>query len=141
MKKYASIFLLASCLFILPRQTMAENYSGQWLGTITDSVNTCENLGKAEPGEYKLTVIHKENRIVIMENVVQRPYDGRINPEQPHLVHFQGAYVDDGGYVNELLNVEFTSDSDGKGESMWRWSDGYYACGGKFNFRLSKIRP
>ncbi len=43
------------------------------------------------------TFIQKGTDLVIVENVVQRPYTGHLNPEQPNLVHVQGSYVDDGG--------------------------------------------
>jgi hypothetical protein len=61
---------------MLPECVWAQDYSGQWLGKITESHNRCEDLGKDEPGEYKLTIVQKDNEILHMENVVQRPYRG-----------------------------------------------------------------
>jgi hypothetical protein len=75
-----------------------------------------------------------------MENVVQRPYRGVINPQRPQNVHVQGAYNDDGGYVTEMIDIVFASESAGEGQSVWNWSDGYYECGGRFKFTLEKIR-
>lgn len=141
MNRYAALFLLISMTWLHPAQSQGSDYSGQWLGTITESKNLCKNLGKAEPGDYKLTITQNDNDIVIMENVVQRPYTGHINPEQSHRFHIQGSYSDDGGYVSELVDIEFDSETSGKGKSVWRWSDGYYACGGTFAFTLEKIRP
>jgi hypothetical protein len=120
---------------------VAQDYSGQWLGTITESVNRCERLGKAEPGDYKLTIIQKDNDIAIMENVVQRPYNGTLDPGRPGEVQVSGAYNDDGGYVTELVDIEFENDSKGAGRSVWYWSDGLHGCGGHFQFELKKIRP
>ena len=119
----------------------AQDYSGQWLGSITESVNRCERLGKAEPGDYKLTITQKNNDITIMENVVQRPYNGTIDPGKPGEVHVSGAYNDDGGYVTELVDIDFENDSTGAGRSVWYWSDGLHGCGGHFRFTLKKIRP
>jgi len=141
MKRFASIILSIGTMLVSPCLCLAFDYSGQWLGTVGDSRNLCENIGKAEPGDYKLTIIQKENNIVVMENVVQRPYTGVIDPERPQVVQVLGAYAEDGGYVNEIVTLEFDDDSKGKGQSVWRWSDGYYACGGRFSFTLTKIRP
>ncbi len=141
MNRYGSLILFISTLLLHPALSYGNDYSGQWLGTISESKNLCKNLGKAEPGEYKLTITQQDEDIVIMENVVQRPYRGRLNPEEPNLFHVQGSYVDDGGYVSELVDIEFESETAGTGKSVWRWSDGYYACGGTFAFTLEKIRP
>lgn len=141
MTRYAALILFASVVLLSPDLSHGSDYSGQWLGTITESRNLCKNLGKAEPGDYKLTITQKGGDIVVMENVVQRPYTGRNNPGQPHRFRVQGSYSDDGGYVNELVDLEFSSDTTGTGKSVWRWSDGYYACGGTFAFTLEKLRP
>lgn len=134
------IFLCSLLTLALASGVLAQDYSGTWLGTVSESVSWCENLGKAEPGDYKLTIIHKGNDITIMENVVQRPYKGVINPKKPRKVHVGGSYVDDGGYISELIDIVFEKDSAGLGESVWRWSDGYYECGGRFKFALKRIR-
>ncbi len=138
-RSYGLIILMGFLLFI-PGSLSAQNYSGQWLGTITESTNRCENLGKAEPGDYKLTIVHKNNDIMIMENVVQRPYKGGINTDKPATFVVYGTYNDDGGYVTERVDIVFGDDATGAGESVWRWSDGYYQCGGQFRFELEKIR-
>ncbi len=132
--------ILTGVLLIQPLSVLAENYSGQWLGTITESNNRCESLGKAEPGEYKLTIVHKDNEIMIMENVVQRPYKGVINPQRPQNIYVNGAYNEDGGYVTEMVDIVFTDEEKGEGQSVWSWSDGYHQCGGRFKFKLEKIR-
>jgi hypothetical protein len=131
---------LIGLLLIQPVSVSAGNYSGQWLGTITESKNRCENLGKAEPGDYKLTIVHKDGDIMIMDNVVQRPYKGVINPQRPQKIYVNGAYNEDGGYVTEMVDIVFTDDEKGEGQSVWSWSDGYHQCGGRFKFKLHKIR-
>lgn len=140
MKNIGVVMLSFGFLLCLPGMCKADSYGGQWLGTVSESVNRCKRLGKAEPGDYKLTIIHDGADITIMENVMQRPYVGVVNPDKPRKVHVQGTYVDDGGYVSELVNIEFDDYEQGKGQSVWRWSDGYYECGGRFSFTLKKIR-
>lgn len=123
-----------------PAAVYAQNFSGQWLGTVTESLNRCERLGKAEPGDYKLTIVHKGPDILLMENVEQVPYKGSVNPKSPLSVFVQGVYDIDGGYVTEMLDVVFDDERKGKGQSVWHWSDGYHQCGGRFKFGLEKIR-
>lgn len=139
MGKKLFVFVIGLVLS-LTSTVSAQNFSGQWRGTVSESVNRCERLGKAEPGDYKLTIVHKDGDIMIMENVRQVPYKGVIKPNQSHNVFVQGAYEDDGGYVTELLEIEFINEDEGRGHSVWNWSDGYYQCGGRFNFTLKKIR-
>ena len=138
--KTGMMLIVMAIAAMAPECVWAQDYSGQWLGTITESQNRCKDLGKAEPGDYKLTIVHKDNEILIMENVVQRPYKGVINPKQPRNVHVQGAYIVDGGYVTEMIDIVFESDTKGTGDSVWSWSDGYYQCGGRFKFELTFIR-
>jgi hypothetical protein len=138
--KIFSIFLSSFVLLAVALPVAAQNYSGTWLATVNDSVSWCKNLGKTEPGDYKLTIVHKGNDITLLENVVQRPYKGIIDPKRPLNLHVNGSYVKDGGYVNEMIDIGFENDSTGMGGSVWQWSDGYFQCGGRFKFDLKRIR-
>ena len=134
------LILLLGLLLVPAGGAAAQDYSGQWLGTITESLNRCENLGKAEIGDYKLTIVHKKGEILLMENVEQVPFRGVVNPQKPQNVHVQGAYNDDGGYVTQMIDIDFAGEAEGQRQSVWYWSDGYHACGGRFTFTLEKIR-
>ena len=135
----ALIFIL--CLgLIAPAVVCAQNFSGQWLGKVTESLNDCDRIGKTEPGDYKLTIVHKNEDIMLMENVEQVPYRGVVRPDRPLKVFVQGVYDLHGGYVTEMLDIEFDDAQKGQGQSVWSWSDGYYQCGGRFKFGLEKIR-
>ena len=123
-----------------PLGVYAQNYSGQWRGNVTESLSRCEGIGKVEPGEYKLTIAHKEDEILLMENVEQVPYKGVINPKRPRNVFVQGVYDIHGGYVTEMIEITFKDERRGQGEAVWSWSDGYHQCGGRFKFGLEKIR-
>jgi hypothetical protein len=141
MKNYASLVIFVGFICINPGFSHGLDYSGQWLGTVTKTENSCKkDLGKAKLGDYKLTIMHKGKDLVVMENVVQRPYTGPFNSQQPGIARVHGSYVVDGGYVTESVNVEFVDDATGKGDSVWRWSNGYLACGGRFIFTLVKIK-
>jgi len=138
--KTGMMLLIMGIAAMVPECIWAQDYSGQWLGTITESQNHCEDLGKAEPGDYKITIVQKDNAILLMENVVQRPYRGGIDPETPRNVRVQGTYNVDGGYVSEIVDIVFENERQGSGQSVWSWSDGYYQCGGRFAFELTLIR-
>ena len=134
--------ILLSC-FLLPAvacPVAAQNYGGTWLATVSESVSWCKSIGKTEIGDYKLTIVHKGNDVTLLENVVQRPYKGFIDPKRPLNLHVNGSYTKDGGYVNEMIDIGFENDSAGQGGSVWQWSDGYYQCGGRFKFVLKRIR-
>jgi hypothetical protein len=141
MKRHVYLVVFISVLLLHPCLSHGFDVNGQWIGTITETLNRCDNLGKAKMGDYKLTITHKDNDIVVMENRVKRPYTGVFNPKRPQFAHVHGAYVDGGGYVTELVDIEFENDTTGHGKSVWRWSDGYYSCGGEFSFTLVKTEP
>jgi len=138
--KAGMVLLILIMAQMLPACAWTQDYSGQWLGTITESQNRCADLGKAEPGDYKLTIVQKDDAIMLMENVVQRPYRGIVDPKTPRNVHVIGAYNVDGGYVTEMVDIVFENERQGSGQSVWTWSDGYYQCGGRFKFELTFIR-
>ena len=58
MKQYVFLTALLGVVCLRPTLSLAVDYTGQWRGTITESVNECKNLAKGEPGEYMLTFVH-----------------------------------------------------------------------------------
>ena len=54
------------------------------------------------------------------------------------MAHLQATYIKDGGYVTELVDIDFGYGKTAKGEVVWRWSDGVYACGGSYSFTLTR---
>ena len=142
MKRYIFLVVFIGVMCIQPALSHAIDYTGQWRGTIIESVNACKNdLGKGKPGEYTLTIIQKGDEIVGMENTVKRPYKGVVNPERPQFAQVVGSYVTTGGVVSEIVDLEFKNATNGIGKAVWRWSNGYLSCGGKFTFTLEKIQP
>jgi hypothetical protein len=131
---------IAGILFTVAVNAAAQDYNGTWIGIITQSESNCPNLGKAEPGEYRITILQRGDTITVMENVVQRPYRGVLDAGRPRFVQVRGTYPADGGYVAEEVDIEFFGERAGKGQSHWRWSDGWLQCGGSFTFTLEKKR-
>jgi hypothetical protein len=119
----------------------AQDYSGVWTGMITESINNCKDLGKAKPGEYKLTFVQTGDKLTAMENKAKRPYEGVFEGGDHRRVVVRGTYEDKGGYVTEEVTLDFTGDTAGKGHSVWNWSDGWFQCGGSFSFSFTKDLP
>jgi hypothetical protein len=141
MKRFILFVAVLGVMCMNSATSHAIDYTGQWRGTITQSVNECKNLGKGVPGEYMLTFVQKGEEFVGMENSVKRPYKGVVNPSRPQFVHLVGSYIATGGYVTETVDLEFLTETTGTGKSIWRWSNDFFSCGGSFTFTLEKVQP
>jgi len=137
------IRLLIACSLILAGSVSAaaQDYSGTWIGVVTESTSYCKNIVKANPGEYGLTVVQKGDELTIMERVARRPYRGFVEADNPRQVQVRGTYADAGGYVTEDVLIQFAGAGSGTGQSAWKWSDGWHQCGGRFHFTLKKVNP
>jgi hypothetical protein len=137
------LYLIVAGSFVLlcSTNTAAQDYSGAWTGVITESTSDCKRVAKAIPGEYQLTIAQKGDELTIMENTARRPYKGFLETDNPRQVQVRGTYADAGGYVTEEVLIQFAGPGSGKGQSVWRWSDGWHQCGGRFLFTLKKKRP
>ena len=135
--------LLIACSLLLGFciTAAAQDYNGTWSGLVTESTSDCKNIVKGKPDEYGLTFVHKGDELTIMENVARRPYKGFFEADNPGRIQIRGTYADDGGYVTEDVAIKFANSGSGTGQSVWRWSDGWHQCGGRFLFKLKKSRP
>jgi hypothetical protein len=137
------IRLLVGCSVIMAcsLNAAAQDYSGTWTGVITESTSDCNKIAKAKPGEYQLTLTQEGDELTIMESAARRPYKGFLEADNPRQVQVRGTYADAGGYITEEVFIKFTESGSGAGQSVWRWSDGWHQCGGRFVFTLKKKRP
>jgi hypothetical protein len=134
--------LIASSLILsFSIDAAAQDYSGIWTGVVTESASDCKNIVKGKPGEYQLTFVQKGDELSIMENVARRPYKGFIEADNPRHIQVRGTYADAGGYVSEEVLIRFSGSGSGAGQSVWKWSDGWHQCGGRYLFTLKKKRP
>jgi len=134
-----AFWLIAGLLLLTgPHPASAQDHSGNWTGTVVESASDCQNIRKAAPGDYRLTILQEGDALTIMENTGRRPYTGYLEPENAGRVQVRGTYADHGGYVTEDVVLEFSSRQTGTGSSVWRWSDGWHQCGGSFRFTLKK---
>lgn len=137
------IRLLIACSLVLACSVTgaAQDYSGAWTGVVNESTSDCKNIVKAKPGEYRLSFVQKGDDLTIMENVARRPYKGTIEADHPGRIQVRGTYADAGGYVTEDVIIKFVDSGSGTGQSVWRWSDGWHQCRGRFHFTLKKNNP
>jgi hypothetical protein len=134
--------LLAFSLILTCSVTaVAQDYGGPWTGVVTESTSDCKNIVKANPGEYRLTFVQKGDELTIVPSTANRPYRGFIEADNPGHVQVRGVYADAGGYISEEVSIRFAGAGAGTGQSVWRWSDGWHQCGGRFLFTLKKNRP
>jgi hypothetical protein len=134
---------LVACSLIMafPLSAPAQDYSGTWTGVVTESTSDCKNIVKAKPGEYQLAIVQEGDELTIMESVARRPYKGFLEADNSRQVQVRGTYADAGGYITEEVFIKFLESGSGRGQSAWRWSDGWHQCGGRFVFTLKKKRP
>jgi len=118
----------------------AQDKSGTRTGVVTEAVSDCQNIVKARPGEYRLTFVQKGDELVITESQARRPCRGFFESDDPGRIQVRGTYADAGGYVTEEVFIRFADSISGAGRSVWRWSDGWHQCGGRFHFTLKKSR-
>lgn len=140
MKKWT--FLLVVCtLSLLSVPGFALDLNGTWKATVTDSLSHCKKLGKYEPGDYIIHITQKGSSISIFDETSQTEYVGAVKQGAPNHVHVRTTDNLHGGYVTELVDIEFENEQAGKGGSVWRWSDGLFECGGSYKFTLLKKQP
>lgn len=132
--------LMIACGFSLlsPVQASAQDKSGAWTGVVTEAASDCQNIVKANPGKYRLTFVQKGDELMIMETQARRPYRGFFDSDNPGHIQVRGTYAEAGGYVSEEVSIQFDDSNSGTGQSVWRWSDGWHQCGGRFRFILKK---
>jgi len=138
--KEMRLLMACSLILICSNNAAAQDFSGNWTGVVAESTSDCKNIVKANPGEYRLTFVQKGDELTIFEKVARRPYRGFIEADNPGQVQVRGTYADDGGYITEEVFIKFADSNSGGGQSVWRWSDGWHQCGGRFQFTLKKNR-
>jgi hypothetical protein len=136
--KHAYRLILLSLITVFACPAGAQDYSGTWIGTVTESSSSCKNIVKAAPGDYRLTFTQRGNELTIVPNTAKRLYVGVLNAAKPGFVQVRGTYPDDGGLISEEVSVKFTGNESGEGQSAWRWANAWHQCGGRFLFTLKK---
>jgi len=132
--------ILLTVLFILlaATPTSAGDYGGVWKAHVTESMTTCEEIGRDKVGEYTIEIFQSEKKVIVQ---AQRPnvrYTGKFLADDPNAIHLNSTYEEDGGYVTELVDLFFENGATAHGNVVWTWSDGLYTCGGTYQFNLKR---
>lgn len=133
-----NIILSALMVLLMAFNAQAGDLAGIWNAEVTESLTNCKTLGWDYVGNYTIEIFQSKNNLIIQGERPNVKYMGRLNDENPNIGHLSATYMDDGGYVTELVDVEFIEGDTGKGGVVWRWSDGVYSCGGSFSFLLTR---
>lgn len=133
-----NILITISALFILliAPPALAGDYGGTWKAEVTESHTACEDLGRDFVGHYTIEIFQSKDNLIVQAERPNVRYVGKLKPDNPNMAHLQATYIKDGGYVTELVDIDFGDKKTAKGGVVWRWSDGVYACGGSYSFTL-----
>ncbi|MGL1861244.1 MAG: hypothetical protein OCC46_01840 [Pseudodesulfovibrio sp.] len=137
MRKF-TITLLVVAVLLTSAPGWAGDFGGTWNAEVTESQTACEDLGRDFVGQYVIEVFQSKDNLIVQAERPNVRYVGKLVAENPNAAHLQATYVKDGGYVTELVDMEFVDKNSAKGGVVWRWSDGVYACGGSYTFVLTK---
>lgn len=136
--KYMNFILAFTVFIFICSPVTAEDLTGDWNATVTESFTYCENLGKDYVGNYSIRITQTGNVISIVgERGIT--WTGIIKNENSKHAHVRATFNKDGGYVTELIDIDFDASlKEGRGGSVWTWTDGLFQCGGSFKFKLKK---
>jgi hypothetical protein len=140
MRRWITVLIVSVCS-VYATTVWAIDLSGVWNAKVTESITHCENIGKAAPGDYSIEIVQNGIKLSIDTESIPTPYVGTVNVGKPPRAHVRNTYHQHGGYVTELVDIDFKDEDSGHGGSTWRWSDGYHQCGGNFKFTLEKKTP
>jgi len=132
------IVILALVVILAAPIALAGDYGGTWKAEVTESKTTCKDLGRDSVGHYTIEIFQSRDNLIVQAERPNVRYVGKLVPDNPNKAHLQATYIKDGGYVTELVDIEFEDGKAAKGGVVWRWSDGVYACGGNFRFILTR---
>ena len=132
------ILISAIVLLLTASPAIAGDYGGTWQAEVTESLTTCEDLGRDFVGQYTIEVYQSKDNLIVQAERPNVRYVGKLMTDNHNKAHLQATYIKDGGYVTELVDIDFDDSQTAQGRVLWRWSDGVYACGGSFSFVLMR---
>ncbi len=132
------------CLFSVTQSSAGEalvTVEGvEWKSTITYQSSACKSIGQNIDKSHTFVIIAKtENKVVIVHRKSGVSYYGKVDTENPMIIHYWASYLKDGGVVTERLQFEKSDKKNGKGKSEWNWSDGLMSCGGQYSFTAIQV--
>ncbi len=132
------------CLFSLTQVFAGEELVTvegiEWKSTITHQSSACKNIGQNIDKTHTYVILVKtDKKVVVVHRKSGISYYGKVDTENPMLIHYWASYLKDGGVVTERLRFEKSDETNGKGRSKWNWSDGLMSCGGEYSFTAVQV--
>ena len=112
----------------------------EWKSTITHQSSGCKNIGQNIDKTHTYLILAKtDKKVVVIHRKSGISYYGKVDMENPMIIHYWANYLKDGGVVTERLRFEKSDETNGKGRSEWNWSDGLMSCGGQYRFTAVQV--
>ena len=112
----------------------------EWKSTITQQFSGCKNIGQNIDKTHTYVILVKtDKKIVVIHRKSGISYYGKVDTENPMIIHYWASYLKDGGVLTERLRFEKSDETNGKGRSEWNWSDGLMSCGGQYSFTAVQV--
>ena len=132
------------CLFSLTQALASEDLvtvdGVEWKSTITHQSSACKNIGQNIDKSHTYVIIAKtDKKVIVVHRKSGNTYHGKVDTENPMIIHYWASYLKDGGVVTERLQFEKSDETSGKGKSEWNWSDGLMSCGGQYSFSAVRV--
>jgi len=132
------------CLLGLPQACVSKDLvtvgGVEWKSTITGQSSACKNIGQnIEKSHTYVIIVKTDKEVVVVHRKSGISYYGKVDTENPMIIHYWASYLKDGGVVTERLNFEKSDAAHGKGKSEWNWSDGLMSCGGQYSFTATRV--
>jgi len=132
------------CLFCLSHAFASEELvtvdGVEWISTITHQSSACKSIGQDINRTHTYVIIAKtDKKVVVVHRKSGISYYGKVDTENPMIIHYWASYQKDGGIVTERLRFEKSDETNGKGKSEWYWSDGLMSCGGQYSFTAVQV--
>jgi len=137
MKKF-SVIIAVFVFLLVASGAFAEDLSGQWSADVISADTRCEDLGWDPVGNYTIEILKGEKSIIIVPERPHVRYVGKFLPDIPNKAHLRATYMKDGGYLTEIVDIDFKNSQSATGKTVWQWSDGVFACGGSYSFVLKR---
>ncbi len=112
----------------------------EWVSTITAQSSSCKSIGKNIARTHNYVILARtDEKVVVVHRKSGISYYGKLDKENPMIIHYWASYQRDAGVVTERLKLEKSDNSSGKGRSVWNWSDGIMSCGGEYSFTAVRV--
>jgi len=112
----------------------ASDWDGTWRVKAEKELSHCPHIGRTYGKVFTYVITVKNGQITAYEKDRGRTFAGIINPKDPSKAHLRGVVAMEGGYTNEIIDVELLDADHLRGGTVWHWSDGIYQCGGSLTF-------